>query len=151
MLAARSSLALPPSPCFLPQLIATPPEKQSIDFNNINKNVEWLPLELFDDTTYDDYSNEEWIKKKSDEDGRQRLITGKGLYKDAAGMYIWKPIIVESYNKTTDKYQCQMRDTQQKIDLHRIYVCLDAENPKKYVQRVVNAFQERVYADSIIR
>lgn len=125
--------------------------ENSIDFNNINKNVEWLPLELFDDTTYDDYSNEEWIKKKSDEDGRQRLITGKGLYKDAAGMYIWKPIIVESYNKTTDKYQCQMRDTQQKIDLHRIYVCLDAENPKKYVQRVVNAFQERVYADSIIR
>jgi hypothetical protein len=35
--------------------------------------------------------------------------------------------------------------------LHRLYICLDAEDPRKYVLRVANAFQQRVYADSIIR
>lgn len=44
--------------------------------------MDWLPLELFDDTTYDDYSNEEWIFKKKDEDGNKRIIIGKGLYRD---------------------------------------------------------------------
>jgi len=30
---------------------------EGVDVNNPNKNVNWLPLELFDDTVYDDYSN----------------------------------------------------------------------------------------------
>jgi dynein heavy chain len=39
----------------------------------------------------------------------------------------------------------------EEIRLHRLYICLDAEDPRKYVLRVANAFQQRVYADSIIR
>lgn len=30
---------------------------EGLDLNDPNNNVNWLPLELFDDTTYDDYSN----------------------------------------------------------------------------------------------
>jgi dynein heavy chain len=37
------------------------------------------------------------------------------------------------------------------VRLNRIYFCLDAEDPRKYVKRVAHAFRERVYADSIIR
>lgn len=36
---------------------------EEIDFNNQVASLQWLPLELFDDTTFDDYSNEEWIAK----------------------------------------------------------------------------------------
>lgn len=35
--------------------------------------------------------------------------------------------------------------------MNRIYICLDAEDPRKYVLRVANAFQERIFADSIIK
>lgn len=37
------------------------------------------------------------------------------------------------------------------MDMHRLMICLDAEDPRKYAKRVANAFRERVYADSVIR
>ena len=51
----------------------------------MDKKYEWLLLELFDDTTFDDYSNDEWFDKTVDEDGKKRKITAKGLLKDAGG------------------------------------------------------------------
>lgn len=47
--------------------------------------VEWLPLELFDDTTFDDFSNEEWMERRKDEEGNLRIIPAKGLYKEPSG------------------------------------------------------------------
>lgn len=47
------------------------------------KAVAWLPLELFDDSTYDDFSNEEWFLKTVDEDNKKRIITAKGLCEDS--------------------------------------------------------------------
>lgn len=35
--------------------------------------------------------------------------------------------------------------------MHRLYICFDAENPQKYVMRLVNAFQQRIFADSVVR
>jgi dynein heavy chain len=35
--------------------------------------------------------------------------------------------------------------------LRRIYICFDAEDPRKYAARLERAFEERVYADSIIK
>lgn len=35
--------------------------------------------------------------------------------------------------------------------MKRIYFCFDSEDPRKYVERVRNAFEQRIYADSIIR
>lgn len=39
-----------------------------------------MPLHYFDDSTFDDYSNEGWLEKKADEDGNQRRLTGKALH-----------------------------------------------------------------------
>ena len=36
-------------------------QEEGIDFNMANPNVEWLHLELFDDSTFDDYPNSTWI------------------------------------------------------------------------------------------
>jgi len=41
--------------------------QENVDINNPDKNVEWLPIELFDDTTFDDFSNEEWIVRAEKE------------------------------------------------------------------------------------
>ena len=35
--------------------------------------------------------------------------------------------------------------------LKRINICFDAEDPRKYIDRVMNAFQQRLFSDSIIR
>lgn len=43
------------------------------------------------------------------------------------------------------------RDTGEHAKLKRIYFCLDAEDPRKYVDRLLNAFKQRIYADAIIR
>jgi dynein heavy chain len=43
--------------------------ESGIDFKNKDQSVEWLRLEYFDDTTYDDNSNEDWIRRVEDEEG----------------------------------------------------------------------------------
>ena len=53
-------------------------KNSGIDFLKKSKET-WLPLEYFDDSTYDDYPNRGWIDKKIDEDGNPRKLTGKGL------------------------------------------------------------------------
>lgn len=55
---------------------------EGIDFNKQNNSSQWLPLELFDDTTFDDYQNKEWIERLLDDDGNYRIMTAKGLYYD---------------------------------------------------------------------
>ena len=42
---------------------------KGIDYNNPHKyiHVQWLPLELFDDKTYDDFSPEEWLTRAKKE------------------------------------------------------------------------------------
>lgn len=37
------------------------------------------------------------------------------------------------------------------MSLHRLFICFDAEDPRKYAFRIANAFQQRIYSDSIIR
>ena len=49
-------------------------DQQGIDLNMPHPQVEWLPLELFDDNSSDDFPNEEWIKRRLDEEGRARKL-----------------------------------------------------------------------------
>lgn len=42
-------------------------------------------------------------------------------------------------------------DNSEEVRLHRIFICLDAEDPRKFVMRIANAFRERSYASSIIK
>lgn len=42
--------------------------------NMPNPQVQWLPLELFDDDSTDDFSNPDWIKRRIDEEGRSRKL-----------------------------------------------------------------------------
>jgi hypothetical protein len=38
-------------------------------------------LEYFDDNTFDDFTDEDWIARKVDEEGVKRKLAGKGLRK----------------------------------------------------------------------
>lgn len=39
-----------------------------VDFNKREEQVEWLSLELFDDSTFDDNSCDQWIDRQVDAD-----------------------------------------------------------------------------------
>jgi dynein heavy chain len=55
------------------------------------------------------------------------------------------------YNSATKLYEIQWDSDGVKQPLHRIFFCFDAEDPRKYADRIANSFQSRLHADSIIR
>jgi len=57
--------------------------QEGVDYNSkLNEHVNWLELELFDDCTFDDYSNQYWIDKSKSESQFNHALTGKGLHYD---------------------------------------------------------------------
>lgn len=70
--------------------------EEGIDLNTPNSQVEWLSLELFDDNSTDDFTNEDWIARRIDEDGRPRKLYAKCLVKEE-GFYNWHRIEVIDY------------------------------------------------------
>lgn len=59
-----------------------------------------MPLHYFDESTFDDYSNQGWIEKKTDEDGNQRRLTGKAV-RNHDGKYEYEPVDVLAYKHDT--------------------------------------------------
>ena len=57
--------------------------------------------------------------------------------------YMWKIVTVLEYDKYTEVFKCCLKDTDIYIDLHRIMFCIEAEDPKKYSMRVINALEKR--------
>lgn len=72
--------------------------------------MDWLPLALFDDSTFDDYQGQEWIDKKIDEDNYHRIITGRGLKENTNGLFSWNPVVIESYNDEKRKFIGKWKD-----------------------------------------
>ena len=60
-----------------------------------------MPLHYFDDSTFDDYSNEGWLEKKTDEDGNHRKLTAKGL-RVVDGKYVFEPIEVLAFKSESE-------------------------------------------------
>lgn len=50
---------------------------------------------------------------------------------------------MEKYNEETGLYECRLKNNTI-VYLHRLLICIDAEDPRKYALRVANAFQKRV-------
>lgn len=67
-------------------------------------------------------------------------------------MYCYKKIHVLSYDADSDMWRAQMvgKDTEE-FDIPRIYIYFQNENPTNYINKIKNAFQQRIYADSLIR
>lgn len=95
--------------------------------------MEWLKLEYFDDTTFDDNSDEDWIRRQYDEEGRFHPLIGLA-FRD--GYYY--EVEIESFKD--DLYHGKWTANGEITHLHRLYICFDAEDPRKYVKRLANAF-----------
>ena len=86
-----------------------------------------------------------------DENGQQMHATARALYKDSENnKYIWLRAKMLSYQAEEQKFKCQF-DIGETRMIPRIYICFDIENPNKYAKRLMKAFQNRLYADSLVR
>lgn len=56
---------------------------------------------------------------------------------------------IESFKD--DLYHGKWTATGETVHIHRLYICFDAEDPRKYAKRLANAFQARLYADALVR
>ena len=113
--------------------------------------ADWLSLEPFDDTEYDSRLPDEWISYGQQRDGTFNPIPAKGLCKDENGSGYWRPVLIHDYDRDTEKYNGYWDGTHEHVSLTRINLLFDAEDPRIFAQRVVQAHSERVYADSQIR
>lgn len=80
----------------------------------------------------------------------KRKLAGKGL-RSVNGEFEYQPLEVLNYLPDKNLYEVEWVLDRVRQPLHRIYFCFDAEDPRKYAERVANAFKSRLHADSIIR
>ncbi|CDJ58638.1 hypothetical protein EMWEY_00002850 [Eimeria maxima] len=67
----------------------------------------WLPLEPFDDTTFDDRSPQEWMALCKGPDGSFLPLSGKGLRRGNGGDCKWEACRVYAYDEVSCKFHVQ--------------------------------------------
>lgn len=76
-------------------------------------------------------------------------ITGKGLWRDDSGSGHWRPVLISSYDNDRNVYTGSWDDDQREYcELTRINLLFNSEDPRIFAQRVAQAHQERIFADS---
>lgn len=107
-----------------------------------------MPLEPFDDTEYDCRLPEEWIAYGEDDNEVFSPIPGKGLWRDEEGRGIWRDALINNYDSDRRVFSGVWDGTSEYCELTRINLLFNAEDPRIFAQRVAQAHQERIYADS---
>jgi len=123
-----------------------------IDYRQPQPNqADWLPLEPFDDLEYDCRLPREWIELGVDQEDRFAPIPAQGLQKNEDGSCEWKAVLIETWDAERAVYCGQWDMTSEYVELTRINLLFNSEDPRIFAQRVAQAHQERIFADSQIR
>jgi len=123
-----------------------------IDYRQPQPNqADWLPLEPFDDLEYDCRLPREWIELGVDMEERFAPIPAQGLQKNKDGSCEWKAVLIETWDEERAVYCGQWDMTCEYVELTRINLLFNSEDPRIFAQRVAQAHQERIFADSQIR
>lgn len=128
-------------------------EERGIFKREEEAHLTWLPLDLFDDETYDDYSPEEWILKAGSgtEPGQLLALRGQGL-SEVDGDRAWRPVLIDSYDPAIKQFKGSFIDAgREPASLKRIDLCFDIEDPRKFADRVKVAHEARRLTDSNVR
>ena len=71
------------------------------------------------------------------------------------GVGSWRPVLINDYDEETQKYSgyCDSEAVEEReyVELSRINLLYNSEDPRIFAQRVAQAHSERIYADSQIR
>jgi dynein heavy chain len=121
-----------------------------IDLNNLPRNVEWLPIDLFDDIRFEDRTPQQWLDFFKDEKGEHIKITGKVAIPDSDDLIKWELCTVIDYNAQENIWQVALPDGEE-LQTERLKLLFDVEDPVKFGERLARAYVDRIYKDSAIR
>jgi len=123
-----------------------------INYRSPDSNqADWLPIEPFDDLEYDCRLPAEWLELGIDEEGNFSPIPAEGLCRNDDGSCEWKAVLIETWDEDREVYTGQWDRTGEYVELTRINLLFNSEDPRIFAQRVAQAHQERIFADSQIR
>jgi len=121
---------------------------EGIEFRNPEKAPGgWLPLEAYDDESYDIKTPSGWLRNKVE----GKYVKARGLWKDRDALCYWRDILITRYFPKSRRYEGTFNHINQKAKLPRIYIMFDDEDPRHFVKRFKHAYQTRLYADSLIK
>lgn len=75
----------------------------------------------------------------------------QGLWKDKDGLQYWRRVRVLKFLPKTERFEGFWENTKEKCRLQRIHVLFDEEDPRQFVRRFKQAYQNRINADSLIK
>jgi dynein heavy chain len=78
-------------------------------------------------------------------------VPGKGLFRDSQSLGEWKDVLINGFDSDRSVFTGYWDNTSEYVELTRINLLFNAEDPRIFAQRVAQAHTERIYADSIIR
>ena len=111
----------------------------------------WLPLEAYDNWNYDARLPENWLLKNGTGNRPAEGIGAHGLWQDKDKLCYWRKLRLFKYLRKSQRYEGVWEVTKLKCRLARIFIIFDEENPKAFVERFKNAYQNRIYADALIK
>ena len=101
-----------------------------------------LPLEIFDNTTFDQRRCDEWLPQ-IDEEARLRAAPGTAADWRSDGSCLWKKcMVLESYPETNE-YLVQFEESKETKRLHRINIHFKAEDPVNFSRRFIDSHESR--------
>jgi dynein heavy chain len=109
----------------------------------------WMPLELFDNSDFEDRLPEDWleiIKESNNKPLRGRMLCSDP---DNEEQYIWREVKVTGYDPTKKLYKVTYDNTTSTV--HKLKLFIESEDPRIFANRFVSAYYRRAYADSLIR
>ena len=136
---------------------------EGLDKDQEPSYLSWLPLELFDDETFDDYTPQEWMQKvQNGEDGKPLGLAGRGCQVEMVEgkpKHVWRDVLVYSYYEPEKEFVCNFYDRLadpgrkigDKVRFKRIDLWFELEDPVRFVHRVMKAHELRKVADSKVR
>lgn len=121
--------------------------------NSQNKYENFLPLEVFDDTEFDERTQSEWMNLGFDEESESfKYVPARGVF-FTNGRGVWHDCKVLQCNEQTNRYFVETSDEgedQLRTWIPRIHLLFRAENPFNFAKRVAHAHKMRKQAESLL-
>ena len=111
----------------------------------------YLPLEAFDDASYDERSPEDWLKLGRDAQNTFHFVPSIALRYDDTEKGRWCAAAVLNWNVHEQRLLVEWQEHKKKAWLPRIHVMFLAENPKTHAERVISAHKRRKETEAILR
>ena len=101
-----------------------PPLRKKEEEDNVEP--QYLPLEMFDDSTYEQYPIEELMKSPY----------AFSRYQDIDGENYWAPCYVLDYDKTDEIFTIEWDDNHKRKKVARFNIRFEQEDPEKFEKRI---------------